>query len=529
MAERHTIPSLLRRWADDDPDARFLVTDDDALTYRDLDVATARVARTLTAAGVTKGTRVGLLMPNGIDWAVLAFATMRMGAVLVPLSTLLRPPELHAQLLGAGIEHLLLAREFRGRDYAADLHTVAEGFPVGADDRAFDARVPRLRAVAFGADVVHAEDTEDAPMPPGFVAALDASVRPADDMVVMFTSGSRGAPKGVIHTHGSALGAVAASLEPRCLERGDRLYLPMPFFWMGGFGGGLLSAFVAGATLVTEAQPEPARTLRLLERERVTLFRGWPDQAAALAAHPDFPSTDLSALKPGSLDAVLPPAEQRPPGARANLFGMTESFGPYCADRLDTDLPAGTWGSCGRPIPPMEVRVVDIESGAESGAPVPTGEIGEIQLRGPNMMRGICGRLRADVFTADGFYPTGDLGTRDADGYLFFVGRRDDMVKVKGASVYPSEVEAALHAVPGVRRAVVVDLPAGDTVELGAAVVLDAGVTVTPDDLDREARTRLSAFKVPARWAVIDADAVPTTPTGKVDKPRLQRLFEAGR
>jgi acyl-CoA synthetase (AMP-forming)/AMP-acid ligase II len=103
------------------------------------------------------------------------------------------------------------------------------------------------------------------------------------------------------------------------------------------------------------------------------------------------------------------------------------------------------------------------------------------------------------------------------------------MVKVKGASVYPSEVEAALHAVPGVRRAVVVDLPVGDTVELGAAVVLDAGVTVTPDDLDREARTRLSAFKVPARWAVIDADAVPTTPTGKVDKPRLQRLFEAGR
>src|SRR5205823_14245982 len=116
-------------------------------------------------------------------------------------------------------------------------------------------------------------------------------------------------------------------------------YIPMPFFWMGGFGGGLLSALVAGATLITESEPEPARTLALLERERVTLFRGWPDQAAALAAHPAFASVGLGALKDGSLEAVLPPERRRPPGARSNLFGMTESFGPYCADRLDTDLP----------------------------------------------------------------------------------------------------------------------------------------------------------------------------------------------
>ena len=526
MPDRHTVPALIGRRSADDPDARFLVTDDEVLTYRDLDVASARVARTLVAAGVAKGTRVGLLAPNGIDWAVVAFATMRTGGVLVPLSTLLRPPELLAQLLGAGIEHLVLAREFRGRDYVADLHSMVDGFPVGTGSPHLDPRVPRLRTVAFVDDVVRAGDASDGePVPPGLVAALDASVRPADDMVVMFTSGSRGAPKGVIHAHGGALGAVEASLGPRCLGRDDRLYIPMPFFWMGGFGGGLLSAFVAGATLVTEAQPEPARTLRLLQRERVTLFRGWPDQAAALAAHPDFPTTDLSSLKVGSLEAVLPPAEQRTPGARSNLFGMTESFGPYSADRLDTDLPAGKWGSCGRPFPPMEVRVVDVES----GDPVPAGEIGEIQLRGPNLMRGICGRLRAQVFTADGFFPTGDLGSRDADGYLFFVGRRDDMVKVRGASVYPSEVEAAVRTIPGVRRAYVVDLAGDGGVEIGAAVVCDPDAALAPDDLGREARTRLSAFKVPTRWIVLDADAVPTTATGKLDKARLQGLFTGTR
>lgn len=521
MPERHTIPALIRRWSADDPDARFLVTDDDVLTFRDLDAETARVAGTLVASGVAKGTRVGLLAPNGIDWAVLAFATMRTGAVLVPLSTLLRPPELHAQLLGAGIEHLLLAREFRGRDYVADLHTVVDGFPIGSGGRHLDARVPRLRSVAFADDVAHADGERCSPE---LVSALDASVRPADDMVVMFTSGSRGAPKGVIHTHGGALGAIGASLAPRCLGRGDRLYIPMPFFWMGGFGGGLLSVLLAGATLITEAEPEPARTLALLERERVTLFRGWPDQAAALAAHPAFASADLGALKAGSLDAVLPPALRRPAGARSNLFGMTESFGPYCADPLDTDLPEGKWGSCGRPFPGTEVRIVDVDS----GAPVPADTTGEIQLRGPNLMRGIGGRRRAEVFTADGFYPTGDLGRLDADGYLFFVGRRDDMVKVKGTTVYPSEVEAALASVPGVQRALVVDLDADGRTELGAAVVLGGDIALTATDLARETRTRLSAFKVPSRWVVLDAAEVPMTVTGKVDKAALQALLGAG-
>ena len=120
------------------------------------------------------------------------------------------------------------------------------------------------------------------------VAALEDAVRPADDLVVLFTSGSRGAPKGVVHTHGSALRAVASGLDARCVGADDRLYIPMPFFWTGGLASGLLTALVAGATLLTEAVPEPERTLALLERERATLFRGWPDQAARLAAHPQF-------------------------------------------------------------------------------------------------------------------------------------------------------------------------------------------------------------------------------------------------
>ena len=344
-------------------------------------------------------------------------------------------------------------------------------------------------------------------------------MRPADDMVVLFTSGSRGAPKGVIHTHGGALRATAAGLEARCVGPGERLYIPMPFFWTGGFAGGLLTALVAGATLLTEAEPEPARTLALLQRERATLFRGWPDQAARLAAQPAFADADLSSLGDGSLGAVLPPERRPAPGARANLFGMTESFGPYCGDRLDTDMPAGKAGSCGRPFAGVEVRVSDPDTGAE----VPPGEQGELWLRGPNLLRGICGRHRSAVFTADGLLPHGRPRPPRQDGYLWYGGRLDDMVKVKGATVYPSEVEAALRSVDGVRQAHVTDVGGADgRPEVAAAVITDAPV----EAVVAAVRERLSAFKVPTRWLVTtDAELVPMLATGKVDKPGLQALL----
>jgi acyl-CoA synthetase (AMP-forming)/AMP-acid ligase II len=153
--------------------------------------------------------------------------------------------------------------------------------------------------------------------------------------------------------------------------------------------------------------------------ERVTLFQGWPDQAVRIAADPSFATADVSSLRPGSLAAVLP-ADQRPvPGARANLFGMTESFGPYCGDRLDIDMPLSKHGSCGRPFDGVEVRIADPSSGTE----LPAGAEGEVLLRGSNIMRGICGRLRSEVFTPDAWYRTRDLGRLDDDSYLWYVGR----------------------------------------------------------------------------------------------------------
>jgi acyl-CoA synthetase (AMP-forming)/AMP-acid ligase II len=390
----------------------------------------------------------------------------------------------------------VLVRSFRGRSYLEDLDSIAPGAVERTKAGRRHPRLPSLRAVWA------LDDLPTDAVAPELVAGLEDAVRPADDLVILFTSGSRGAPKGVVHTHGAGLRAVAASLGARTVGADDRLYVPMPFFWTGGFCTGLLSALVGGATLLTEAVPEPERTLAFLERERVTLFRGWPDQAVRLAAHPRFATTDLSSLGPGSLPAMLP-AEQRPaPGTRAIVLGMTETCGPYSGGRFDQDLPETARGSCGRPLDGYEVRIVE----------------GEIRVRGRNVMRGICGRTRDETFDGEGYYPTGDLGRLGPDGHLWFEGRLDDMFKVKGATVYPAEVEVALRALPGVRQAHVTDVQD----EVGALVVTTAPVA----DLVAGAKARLSAFKVPTRWMVTASDDdVPLTATAKVDKSALQALL----
>ena len=331
-ADATTVPQLLRRNALQHGPKPVLVTEDRSITHAGLNEESRGVAARLVAAGVGKGARVGVLLPNGIEWAIVAAAALRVGAVLVPLSTMLRPPELEAQLRVAGVTHLVVGH-FRGRDYVDDLEAIAPGILAATTDGRRHERLPSLR------HVWNVGEIPSTAVDMAVVDALEDAVRPADDMAVLFTSGSRGSPKGVVHTHGGALRATASGLEARCVHGDERLYIPMPFFWTGGFSGGLLTVLVAGATLLTEAVPEPERTLELLERERATLFRGWPDQAARLAAHPRFASVDLSSLRPGSLAAVLPPEQRPAPGARANLFGMTETFGPYCGERLDVDLP----------------------------------------------------------------------------------------------------------------------------------------------------------------------------------------------
>jgi len=489
-----TIDKLVRVRAEQHGDKPMVIDTESRLSYSELDETTRAMAAAFVDAGVGKGSRVGLIMPNCVQWVQIAVALTRIGAVLVPLSTLLKPPELLAQLRVASVQALIAVEEFRGHRYVDDL--------AGAVDTP---KLPALQNVWTPAQLTSGERNID---------AITAAVTPSDTLVIMFTSGSSGPPKGVIHSHGNALAAVRSGLTARCIDADTRLYLPMPFFWVGGFGGGVLSALLAGATLVTEEIPRPETTLRLLERELVTLFRGWPDQAEALARQSASVGADLSALRPGSLEALLPPGLRAEPGARAKLFGMTESFGPYCGYPADTDMPRSAWGSCGKPFDGMQVRIVD----PDTGRPVPAGTIGMIQLRGPHMLRGICRRGHEELFTPDGFYPTGDLAHLDDDGFMFYHGRSDDMFKVSGATVYPSEVEQALRTIDAVENAFVTEVSGA----VGAVVIADSSV----EELRGAARKRLSAFKVPTVWLLVSSDDdIPRGTTGKVDVRRLREML----
>jgi acyl-CoA synthetase (AMP-forming)/AMP-acid ligase II len=177
-------------------------------------------------------------------------------------------------------------------------------------------------------------------------------------------------------------------------------------------------------------------------------------------------------------------------------------------------MPRSAWGSCGKPFAGTEVRIVD----PDTGEPVSAGTIGMIQIRGPNTLRGICRRSREELFTADGFYPTGDLGHLDGDGFMFYHGRSDDMFKVSGATVYPSEVEQALRSIDGVENAFVTDVSGA----VGAVVIADGPV----DRLRDAARKLLSSFKIPTVWLLAESDdAIPRGGTGKVDVAALKQML----
>ena len=329
----------------------------------------------------------------------------------------------------------------------------------------------------------------------------------------------------MVHSHAAVIVHPFNLLQFRNLTASDVLYTPMPLFWVGGLSYTLVSAMHAGATVLFEERFEPGATLDLIERRRATHVIGWPHTAKALVEHPTFAGRDLSSIRGGSFDDLLPThLRVSDPARRATSLGMTESLGPHSIETLHVELPEGKEGSFGRSVPGIEHRIVDPGTGAD----LPAGETGEIWIRGYSLMLGLLGRDRAEVFEPGGWYRTGDSGRLDAHGHLYFEGRMGAVIKAAGTNVAPREVELAVEQLPGVMHAFVVGVPSDDGrgEAVAAAVVAKRDAALSAEDLRAGLRAELAAYKVPRHVAVFaDQGELPWLESGKIDLQALRRLL----
>jgi acyl-CoA synthetase (AMP-forming)/AMP-acid ligase II len=516
---RPTAPAMLDWVEATFPDTELSVLLDDTVRMGDAMERSRQLAGSLLADGFGKGTRVAVIGPNGPQLCIALMAITRIGAVAVPVNTFFLGHELGWLLRDADIEVVLTVDRLLTIDYAERLEEAVPGLAASGPALRLESH-PFLRRVhVFGGSERAWAWELPAPVSAGLVHAAEDQVHPADDHIVIYTSGSTAQPKGVIHTQGSVLrqGWFMAGLHD--WHPGDRIYMPLPYFWIGGYVYGFLAAMLTGATTVCEERFDPPETLRLLERERVTVTMGWPHVGSALAAHPDFATTDLSRLK-GPYHQVLLDASVRVPDAALLVepLGMTETATSHTWWMPDEPLPPDKRGSLGIEVPGFEHKVVD-----DDGLEVPPGTEGEICVRGVGLMRGIVGRERAEVFDADGWYHTADAGWVDEDGFFYFVGRTGDLVKTAGANVSPIEVETVLLAMPEVQEASVLGLPDASMGQVVCAVVvLRPGTSLTEEELRVRCRTAMSAYKVPKRWVFLGIDDVPYTASDKVDKAALR-------
>ncbi len=508
-----TVGGVLRARCTEDPDAVFLVCDAERLTYGDLLVRSTAVAQDLVARGAGRGTHVGMLLPNNLDFAITALAIMRIGAVAVPLSTLSSVAELATLVDRSDIALLVAAREVRGRRFDA-LLADAVGVPPSV-------RAPNLREIVFTEEAFAGAAGDEV------LAALEAGVRAADPVVIVHTSGSTSAPKGVVHAHGALVDHLAVLNELRAYGPGDVLFSNSPFFWIGGFAYTFLGTLVAGATVLCSQEADPAKVLDMMERERPTMCNGYASSAAALAADPTFRGRDLSSMTRGNLYALMP-AGSRPadPQLRTNMLGMTEGGSVVMTGTVaeaEHDLAEELRGSFGRPTPDLEARIVDQSTGADCA----DGERGELWLRGSALMLGYYGVERSRTFDADGWFHTGDLVHRrvvEGVEHWFFHGRGDDMIKTAGANVSPAEVQDAILSATGL-TSIVFGLPDPERGHVVAAALLTDDEAPGTEELHDQLAPLLSTYKVPKAVRAVRAADVPLRSSGKVDLTALKELF----
>lgn len=530
-----TAANLLRVGAERFGERECVVTPDDRLTYQQLEQRSARLATKLVRAGVGKSSKVGLLFPNSAAWVIAWAAATRIGAVTIPVNTFYKPAELRTFLRHADVQYLLGVGSFIHHDYLERLEAVAPEL-IGAESPLHLPTLPHLRRVILWgeSDRSWAEgglgDDLDRPAPQAIeavVSAMEHDVTPGDDLLVTYTSGSTGEPKGVVHTHGGVIRHARNLASLSAVEETSRLWSTMPLCWVGGFAFTLLRALTVGACFLSQEVFEPGAALRLLSNERVTDISGWPGVFKAMQEHPDFPTTDLSSVRAGSFYEAIP-ADLRPPSPALTVtsLGMSETCGPHTfwtADEQRTGSPEAYRGSFGHEVPGIQHRIIDPDSGDD----VADGQEGEVLVRGYSLMKGLYKKEPSEVFDPDGWYHTGDRGVF-RDGWFFFTGRQSDLIKTRGSNVAPAEVEKALLSMPAVKLAYVLGLPHPDDGQQVVALVVPWADAEVPsaEGIRDTLRRDMSSYKIPRHVFFLTDEEVPWLVSQKVDRRALTDMAQ---
>ena len=490
------------RWQGDKIAVRF---GDRDLTWRELELRGRELAAGLAAAGVGPGDRVGILLSNRVEFVETVVACMNLGAIGVPFNLRFTTPELAFVVGNAGCTVVVTE---------AALHS---GLSLA------HAQSPDM--VVLDAD----DGTLDAARVHGAAASATLAA-PDDPLFICFTSGTTGDPKGAVLTHQSWFYSAMVRALQGGINLHDRILLPFPLAFTGGLAL-LMTSLWSGAQLHLEAAFEPGRALRLIEQQKITVFMAVPTLFKLMADHPSFASTDISSIRCASSGGATVPV----PLIRTYLdrgITMTQTYSLTEVSASGITLPyhqaLERIGSCGVPAMHSAAKIVDADGNA-----VPAGTVGEIAIKGPEVMVGYWNNPEATAATLrDGWCHTGDLGTMDADGYFYVVDRAKDMLISGGLNVYPAEIERQLATIDGIVELAVIGVAHdtwGETPAVIAVVAADQFDGQLARQLDGQTildacAGKLADFKIP-RYLVVRDEPLPRNMSGKVLKSDLRKQY----
>jgi HIP---CoA ligase len=518
-----TIPELVADSSSRYADLEALVDGDLRLTYSELGDRVHEAARAHMAWGMAKGDRFAIWAPNVWEWPIAALGGLEAGGILVPVNTRFKGREAAFVLRRSKARVLFTVTDFLDTDYVTLLREAGEELPDLEQIVVLRGPVPD-GCISYDEFLARSSEVDD--------AARDergASVEGEDVCLIMFTSGTTGAPKGAMLVHDAICKAYLSWADVVGLRAGDRYIVINPFFHSFGFNAGILVCLMKGACIVPHLVFDVPSVMRRIPEERISVLVGPPAIYQSILNHPNLAAFDMSTLRLSVTGAAAVPVEMiLQMRERLNFevivtgYGLTECSGIATMCRHDDD-PETIAHTSGRAIPDIEVLVVDPD-----GKEVPRGEPGEIVIRGYNVMKGYLDdpEQTAEAIDADGWLHTGDVGTMDERGYVDITDRVKDMFINGGFNAYPAEIEDLMLRHPHVGQVAVVGVPDARLGEVGMAFVIPrAGTTPDADEIVAWAREEMANYKAPRYVEIVDS--LPLNASGKVLKYELRERGKA--